>query len=121
VRRVLDTIRDEFARQGDPASGATVAQVQATVRRYNAAYEALCNRWIIAGRFPAFLEKYRLYIVNEWLAAVEQPEVSGRVMLEILGIDASAYQSTRETVEVQRYMRFVALVFGRRSEPLRYP
>jgi hypothetical protein len=121
VARVLGTIRDEFARQGDPASGATVAQIQATVRRYNAAYEALCNRWIIAGRFPAFLEKYRLYIVNEWLPAVEKPEVSGRVMLEILGIDASAYQSTRETVEVQRYMRFVAEVFGRRSEPLRYP
>lgn len=120
-QRVLDPIRDEFARQGDAGSRATAAQIQATVRSYNAAYEGLCNRWIIAGRFPAFLSKYRLYIVNEWLPAAEKPEVSARVMYDIFGIDASAYQSTREMEEVERYMRYVAQVFGRRSVALRYP
>ena len=121
VQRVLGPIHDEFGRQGDAGSRATVAQIQATVRRYNAAFEGLCNRWIIAGRFPAFLEKYRLYIVNEWLPAAEKPEASGLVMLGIFGIDASAYQSTREMVEVENHMRRVAEVFARRGLPLRYP
>ncbi len=117
-KATLDPMFAEMSRVTDAASGASNAERAAAIAKYNAAYVAVCNKWIVKQNFPAFFAKFKAYMVADHVPAMESQGLVVKRSLEMAGINTNNYQSTEALQAVSDYINYIRTVYGlRRSQP----
>jgi hypothetical protein len=121
--KVLGPLQAQYQHDAKQSSSATEAQVKALVARINTTYDDLCKRWIIGGKFPAFLTEFRTFMNDEYLPAAAKEAELEPVKLEAFGIKATDYRSTEPMSAVKDYMNYASWAFGLRSmkSPMTWP
>lgn len=111
----LDPVRTRMNQVIDPSSGASKAEMDAVVAEYNSTYEKeLCEKWIIAGSFPAFFSKFKAYLVGSYLPSLEDQTAMDKTTFELAGISAKDYQNTEPFMVAGQYINYVQTAFGLR-------
>ena len=81
---------------------------------YNSTYEALCEKWIIRENFPAFLTKFKAYLVGNYLPSLENQTAMDKTTFEMSGISAKDYQDTEPFMVAGQYINYVQTAYGLR-------
>ena len=119
LKTTLDPVFADMLRVTDAASNASNAERAAAVSKYNSTYNALCLKWIVREDFPAFLTKFKGYMVGIYLPSLDGQTAMEKTALEMAGINTSEYQPTDAMQAVARHMEYVRAAFGlRQAKPL---
>jgi len=79
--------------------------------KYNAAYVAVCNKWIVKGNFPAFFAKFMDSMIKDILPLEQSLGESNKRSLEMAGIDTKDFQSTEPLEAVADYLQYIRTVY----------
>lgn len=119
LKATLDPVNAEMMKVTDAASGASNAERAAAIAKYNSTYQALCGKWITKEDFPAFLTKFKAYLVGDYLPSLRDEVALEKTTLEMSGISTRDYQHTAPLDAVARYIEYVREVFKlRERKPL---
>jgi hypothetical protein len=92
------------------------ADGQGLAREYNAAYEAACSEWLASPRTSEFLERYRAFLLDEWLAPRTKVFDWEKGDLELFGgMDVSNLLFPDEHDAASHYMEGVAKALAWRA------
>lgn len=114
LKTTLDPVNARRLKVGDPFSGASNAERAAALAEYNSTYKAHCEKWIIAGTFPAFLTKFKAYLVGTYLPSLEIQTAMDKATFEMKGISTKDYQDTEPFDAVGQYIDYVRTAYGLR-------
>lgn len=117
-KATLDPVAAEMLRVTDAASRASNAERAAAIAKYNAAYVAICNKWIVKQSVPAFFTKFKAYMVERHVPEAESLGLVTKRSMEMAGINTKDYQSTEPLQAVSKYIDYIRTVFSlRRRQP----
>ena len=117
-KATLDPVAAEMLRVTDAASTAPNAERAAAIAKYNAAYVAICNKWIVKQNFPAFFAKFKAYMVENHVPVAESLGLVTKRSMEMAGINTKDYQSTERLQAVSKYIDYIRTVYSlRRRQP----
>jgi hypothetical protein len=114
LKTTLDPVRTRMLKVTDASSGASNAERAAAVAEYNSTYEALCEKWIIRENFPAFLTKFKAYLVGTYLPSLDNQTAMDKTTFEMSGISAKDYQDTEPFMVAGQYINYVQTAYGLR-------
>lgn len=114
LKTTLQPVRTRMLKVIDASSTASNAERAAAVAEYNSTYEAHCQKWIIRENFPAFLAKFKAYLVGNYLPSLENQTAMDKTTFEMSGISAKAYQDTEPFMVAGQYIEYVQAAYGRR-------
>lgn len=115
LKTTLDPVRTRMSKVIDATSSASNAERAAAVAEYNSTYEKeLCEKWIIGGKFPAFLTKFKAYLVGNYLPSRVNQTDMDKTSFEMSGISAKGYQDTEPFIVVGQYIDHVRTAYGLR-------
>ena len=114
LKSTMDPVRTRMWKVIDPSSGASNAEKYAAVAEFNSTYEALCAKWIVQKDFPAFLTKFKAYLVGNYLPSLNNQTAMDRTTFEMSGISAKDYQSTEPFTVAGQYIDYARTVYGLR-------
>ena len=115
LETTLHPVGVEMMKVLDAASGAPTAERAAAVAKYNSTYKALCEKWIIRENFPAFLTRFKAYLVGTYLPSLDKRTAMTKTSFEMAGIDSAAYQDTEQFTAVSVYLDYARTAFGLRN------
>lgn len=118
LKTTLDPVRTRMLKVTDvtdPSSRASNAERAAAVAEYNSTYKALCEKWIIRENFPAFLTKFKAYLVGTYLPSLDNETAMDKTRFEMKGINAKDYQDTKPFSVVSDYINYVQTAYGLRQ------
>jgi hypothetical protein len=113
-KSTLDPLAAEVRRMADPGTHGTPAQLASAVAKYNAAYESLCQRWIVQGNFPGFLARFKHYMTEDYVPGAMRLDAKNQRSLTVMGVNTREYQSTAPMEAAGKYMDYTRIVFGLR-------
>lgn len=90
------------------------AEIAAALAEYNSTYKAHCEKWIVGGKFPAFLSKFKAYVVGTYLPSLENQTAMDKTRFEMSGISTKDYQNTEPFVVAAQYINYVQTAYGLR-------
>ena len=111
----LDPVVLEMAKVLDAASGAPTAERAAAVARYSSTYSAVCEKRIIRDNFPAFLTRFKAYVVGTYLPSLDKQTAMTKTSFEMAGVNSAAYQDTEQLTVVIRCLDYARTAFGLRN------
>jgi hypothetical protein len=114
LKTTLDPVRTRMFEVIDPSSGASNEAKHAAVAEYNSTYEALCTKWIIRQDFPAFLTRFKAYLVGNYLPSLDSQTAMDKLNYEVVGISAKDYQDTESFVVAGQYIDYARTAYGLR-------
>lgn len=114
LKTTLDPVRTRMLKVTDASSGASNAERAAAVAEYNSTYKALCEKWIIRENFPAFLTKFKAYLVGNYLPSLDNQTAMDKTTFEMSGISAKDYQDAEPFTVVGEYINYVQTAYGLR-------
>lgn len=114
LKTTLDPVNARRLKVTDSLSRASSAEVAAVLAEYNSTYKAHCEKWIIGGKFPAFLTKFKAYLVGTYLPSMEIQAAMDKAELEMKGISTKDYQDTEPFDAAGQYIDYVQTVYGLR-------
>lgn len=114
LKTTMDPVRTRMGKVTDAFSGASNAERAAAVAEYNSTYKALCEKWIIRENFPAFLTKFKAYLVGNYLPSLDNQTAMDKTTFEMSGISAKDYQDTEPFMVAGQYINYVQTAYGLR-------
>lgn len=114
LKTTLDPVRTRMLKVTDPSSGASKEAMYKAMAEYNSTYETLCTKWIIQQDFPAFLTKFKAYLVGNYLPSLNSQTAMDKTTFEMAGISAKDYQDTEPFSVVREYIDYVTTAYGLR-------